>query len=127
MKIREVADPPSEAAAPGTDIDLFDAYRIQDFADAATFLQGALTENMPASWLPSGVDDAVRRLNRLRGAGRETAAQRLAERFRTDQIPVIAFAAGASPSYLSDRLGCQIFPPYGYGVDLAALCIDETP
>jgi hypothetical protein len=50
----------------------------------------------------------------------------LAGRLATDQIPVVAFGAGSSPSYLSTRLGCQVFPPYGFGVDLAALCLRDA-
>ena len=28
---------------------------------------------------------------------------------------------------LGPRLGCRAFPPFGYGVDLAALCLTEDP
>jgi ABC-type oligopeptide transport system substrate-binding subunit len=122
MTIREVPDPLAEAAKPGSDIDLFNGFRIQDYADAASFLRSELTQGMPESWLPPGVARAVRRLDRLRAPERDAAAQRLAGRLATDQIPVVAFGAGSAPSYLSPRLGCQVFPPYGFGVDFAALC-----
>jgi ABC-type oligopeptide transport system substrate-binding subunit len=126
MTIREVPDPVAEAAKPGSDIDLFNAFRIQDYADAASFLRGELTEAMPESWLPPGVADAVRRLDGLRAPERDAAAQHLADRLAADQIPVVAFGSGSAPSYLSPRLGCQVFPPYGFGVDLAALCLDAS-
>ncbi len=123
MTIREVSDPSAEAAKPGSDIDLFGAFQIQDYADAASFLRSELTEAMPESWLPPGVAGAVRRLDGARAPERDTAAQRLAGRLATDEIPVVAFGAGSVPSYLSARLGCQVFPPYGFGVDFAALCL----
>jgi len=126
MTIREVPDPAAEAAKPGSDIDMFNAFRIQDYADAASFLRGELTEGMPGSWLPPGVAGAVRRVDGLSASERDAATQRLAGRLATDQVPVVVFGAGSAPSYLSPRLGCQEFPPYGFGVDLAALCLESS-
>ena len=40
----------------------------------------------------------------------------------TDEVPVAVTIYGAIPTLLSPSLGCRAFPPFGYGVDLAALC-----
>ena len=36
-------------------------------------------------------------------------------------------AAGntAATGFFSPRLGCRVFPPFGYGIDLAALCLED--
>ena len=37
-----------------------------------------------------------------------------------------AFANQVNGQFLSPRLGCRVFPPFGYGVDLAALCLNPS-
>ena len=71
----------SEASKPGTDIDLFNGFFSQDYADGASFLRAELT----------------------------------------NVIPAVSFPAGSTTAYLGPSLGCRVFPPYGYGLDLAAL------
>jgi hypothetical protein len=57
----------------------------------------------------------------------QTAPQPLvAHRLATIQVPATAFAYQANGQFLSPRLGCRIFPPFGYGVDLAALCLPHS-
>jgi hypothetical protein len=65
-------------------------------------------------------------LSPLVGPGRISAAQMLAWRLATEQVPATAFAYQVNGQFFSPRLGCRIFPPFGYGVDLAALCLPHS-
>ena len=37
-----------------------------------------------------------------------------------------AFADQVNGQFFSPRLGCRVFPPFGYGVDLAALYLNPS-
>ncbi len=124
LTIRETPDPLADASRPGTDVDLFNGFVFQDYADAASFLRAALTEAMPASWLPPGVAQEIERIDGLDGSERTKAAVDLADRLTSEVVPAVAFGAGTTTAYLGPGLGCRVFPPYGYGLDLAALCLD---
>jgi hypothetical protein len=39
-------------------------------------------------------------------------------------VPAAPFAAGTITHFLSARMGCEVLHPL-YGLDLAALCIDD--
>jgi len=41
-------------------------------------------------------------------------------------VPIAAVGYPVLGELFSPRLGCRIFPPFGYGVDLAALCLAEA-
>jgi serine/threonine protein kinase/ABC-type oligopeptide transport system substrate-binding subunit/DNA-binding winged helix-turn-helix (wHTH) protein len=114
---------------------LFSVYQDQDaevdliaagveiyYPDPATFLYLMLTWSTPYSWLPEGVAEEVDALFELTGDERRTAAAALADRLATDEVPVAAILSGGIPTLLSPSLGCRVFPAFGYGVDLAALC-----
>jgi hypothetical protein len=92
------------------------------YADSAEFVNDLLLIWGVDRWLPSGVEAEVRHVKALEGAERQTAAADLADRLATHEVPIAAESAGVVPSFLSPRLGCRVFPPFGYGVDLAALC-----
>ena len=81
-----------------------------------------LVLRMPPSWLPEGVAEQVEALFELTGAERRSAAAALADRLATDEVPVAAILFGAIPTLLAPSLGCRVFPAFGYGIDLAALC-----
>jgi ABC-type oligopeptide transport system substrate-binding subunit len=57
------------------------------------------------------------------GLARSTAAVSLATRLAAEDLPATGFAIPENGQFFSDRLGCRTFPPFGYGVDLAALCV----
>jgi hypothetical protein len=113
LTVRDVADPAAEAAKPGSHIDLYNAFLVQDVADAASFLHRELTEAMPAGWLPKGVGKELERVDALGSQERTAAAQHLAQRLAPNDVPVVVFGAGFAPSYLSPSLGCRVFPRTG--------------
>jgi hypothetical protein len=54
---------------------------------------------------------------------RQAPAAALADRLATDDVPVAAVGISVIGEFFSPRLGCLTFPSFGYGVDLAALCL----
>jgi class 3 adenylate cyclase/ABC-type oligopeptide transport system substrate-binding subunit/sugar lactone lactonase YvrE len=93
-----------------------------DTADGASFLSTMLGDYIPRDWLPVGVAEQVERLLRLRGAGRDRATSALAEELTRDVVPAFAYGNEVTTEFFSHRLGCRVFPPFGFGVDLASLC-----
>jgi ABC-type transport system substrate-binding protein len=106
----------------GPEIDLIGAAGEIWYPDPAVFLSDMLTYPVPHGWLPEGVNEKVAALFRLSDAEQRSAAAILADRLATDEVPIAAIWSGAVPTFLSPNLGCRVFPPFGYGVDLAALC-----
>jgi hypothetical protein len=51
----------------------------------------------------------------------------LADRLATREAPLAAYLTPVIPTLLSPSLGCRVFPPFGYGVDLASLCLNRQP
>jgi hypothetical protein len=106
------------------------------YADSAEFLRSLLLATGLEHWLPPGVEeDAVEVagpqppegrgvVGGLEGAERQRAAAKLADRLAVDEVAFAAESTGVVGSFLSPRLGCRVFPPFGYGVDLAALCLN---
>jgi hypothetical protein len=50
------------------------------------------------------------------------AAAELADRLVSDEVALAVDLYGAAPAFLGGSLACARFPPFGYGVDLTALC-----
>jgi hypothetical protein len=80
---------------------------------------------MPRSWLPPSVRSDLTALHPLVGSERTAAASTVARHLATNQVPATAFAYLVNGQFFSPRWGCRIFPPFGYGVDLAALCLQH--
>jgi len=97
-----------------------------DFPDGATFLSNMLGGDIPPDWLPRGVLAAVEHLQGLRTGEREGATHDLAERLTRDVVPAVAYGREVTTAFFSPRLGCRAFPPFGFGVDLAALCLTDA-
>jgi hypothetical protein len=97
-----------------------------DFPDGASFLQNLIGGDIPADWLPPGALDDVRALEVLSGDERVTATAALAERLTRDVVPAVAYGRPMTSAFFSPRLGCRSFPPFGFGVDLASLCLSDT-
>jgi ABC-type oligopeptide transport system substrate-binding subunit/streptogramin lyase len=125
IDIRAVSDPQAAIRRPGARFDLVEASTHQDFADPAAFLAGLLHQDVPQSWLPPSVQSDIADLHPLVGPDRTAAASTVAHRLATNQVPATAFAYLVNGQFFSPRLGCRIFPPFGYGVDLAALCLQH--
>jgi serine/threonine protein kinase/DNA-binding SARP family transcriptional activator/ABC-type transport system substrate-binding protein len=136
VKIEQFADPLAAARDPAANIDLLGTREPDanidligvgaalDYTDPASFLEQMLLQDMPRSWLPDGVARQVERLSKLNEAERR-AAVALADRLATRDVPVAADLTPAIPALLGPRLGCRVFPPLGYGIDIAALCLEQ--
>ena len=97
-----------------------------DFPDGATFLSRMMGGDIPPDWLPSGVLSSVDELQGMPTGPREDATRELGERLTREIVPAVAFARERTSAYFSPRLGCRSFHPFGFGVDLAALCIVDA-
>jgi hypothetical protein len=53
------------------------------------------------------------------------AAAELADRLVDQDVAVAPYGYDVVTALLSPRLGCRVFPPLGYGIDLAALCLND--
>jgi hypothetical protein len=62
----------------------------------------------------------------LSGDERVVATNELAERLTRDVVPAVAYGRPMTSAFFSPRLGCRSFPPFGFGVDLASLCLTDT-
>ena len=119
-------DPFADAGRPGARVDILDT-GIYDlpYPDSASWLQQLLVANSPPGWLPADVARDISRTNRLRGPSRRTDAAALARQLTTSVVPVVPYGVTVQGEFLAPSLGCRIFPPFGYGVDLAALCLAD--
>ncbi len=108
-------------------IDLLGTSANAFWGDPVELLSGAfglfgLFRDIPPSWVPDGVAEEIEALSQLTGQERWSAAASLADRLAIDDVVVAPELVGSNPTLLSSSLGCRIFQPIGYGVDLAALC-----
>jgi serine/threonine-protein kinase len=131
LKVKQVVDPYAATRAPGAEVDLAlsEVYPflpdrpVENFGGAASFLQTALSEPVvPAGWVPDSVVHDLASLDSLFGPERNAAARRLAARLATDAVPIVAFGYATQADLVGASLGCDVHPPFSYGVDLAALC-----
>jgi len=114
------------AERPGASIDILDT-GVYDFPypDSAGWLEQLLVTISPPGWVPADAALDVSSATRLRGPRRQTEAAALARRLTTSVVPVVPYGATVQGELLAPSLGCRIFPPFGYGVDLAALCLAD--
>jgi hypothetical protein len=112
---------------PGAAYDILDWGTRFSYPDPASFLVQMLLRDLPTAWLPDGVREDVERVSDMSGQARHDAATRLAYRLETEDIPLIAVGVVHVGTVLGPRLGCRTFPPFGFGVDLAALCLVDGP
>jgi hypothetical protein len=126
VQIKQFPDPFAAAREPDANIDLLGLGTDLYYADSASFLEQMLLQQMPRSWLPNGVAGQVERLSRLDGVELRSATVALADRLATKEVPVAAAATPVVPVLLGPRLGCRVFPPWAFGIDLAALCLEPT-
>jgi ABC-type oligopeptide transport system substrate-binding subunit len=126
VRIKAVADPQAAVRHPGTRLDMIETSATQDYADPAAFLETLVGHDVPTSWLPRSVHGELSTLRHSVGEAHIDAAGMLAHQLATVQVPATAFAYQVNGQFFSPRLGCRIFPPFGYGVDLAALCLPHS-
>lgn len=135
VRIKEFTDPLAAAWTPGAKIDLLSvatpvAYSMAGYPsvtspDPASFLGQMFLRNMPRPWLPEGVAARVKAVLSLASRHRRTAATHLADDLATSEVPLAATRTPIEPALLAPTLGCRVFPPFGYGVDLVALCLNQ--
>jgi class 3 adenylate cyclase/ABC-type transport system substrate-binding protein len=121
VRIRRVSDF-DVILEPGPRYDLLDWGTEFLYPDPASFLEQMLLHDVPEGWLPAGIREEVERVNGLEGRARFDAAIRLARRLQTKDVPLVAVGTTNLGTVIGPRLGCRVFPPFGFGVDLAALC-----
>jgi class 3 adenylate cyclase len=127
VRIEAYENPWDAARDPATPIDIIDAGSGGYDPDPARLLRSLVFESPPTrDWFPSGIQTAARRMIRLEGPARAAAAANLADRLVNDDVAVAAYGEDVVTALLSPRLRCRVFPPLGYGIDLAALCLNES-
>ena len=126
VRVSEDNDAFGLADAQPRRFDLLNSFTGLDYADPVAFLSALLEGGEPAPWLPDGVRDELTRLDALTGDVRLAAASDFAHRLVTEDVPAAGFGVPVIGQYLSPRIGCVVSPPFGYGVDLAALCITPS-
>lgn len=82
----------------------------------------ALLQDTPGGWLSSDVRREVENIARLSREKRQPAAAALTDRLAADAVPVIPYGTWVQGEFVAPSVGCRVFPPFSYGVDLAALC-----
>jgi DNA-binding SARP family transcriptional activator len=112
--------------AGGGKVDLVDG-GIFNSIDGAEFLETAATCCLAQPWfLTQEVRSEVKGVTRLTGNKRWAAVGRLADRLAAYDVPLIAYGNRVEDEFFAPTVGCRVFPPASYGVDLAALCRKGT-
>jgi ABC-type oligopeptide transport system substrate-binding subunit len=122
VKIREREDFRA-ALEPGGGFDLLEAETRIPYPDSASFL-AQMMRDIPPGWAPAATRAKVQRVARLTGGRRQRAAAALADRLATGDVPLAAYGAPQFSQFIGPRIGCRVFTPVGYGLDLAALCVN---
>jgi DNA-binding SARP family transcriptional activator/ABC-type transport system substrate-binding protein len=111
-----------EVAKSAANFDLIDAQTGIPYPDAASFL-AHMFDAIPTEWVPGGVRARVAGVSGMRGSGRQATAASLADHLATEEVPVAAYGTPRTSQFIGRRIGCRVFSPYAYGLDLAALCV----
>ena len=78
---------------------------------------------MPADWMPAASREAVGQVAAIEGSRRQPAAATLANRLVTRDIALAAYGNPGVAQFAGPRIGCRRFSSFGYGLDLAAMCL----
>jgi DNA-binding SARP family transcriptional activator/ABC-type oligopeptide transport system substrate-binding subunit len=111
-----------QAFSHGGSFDLLDSKAEILYPDSASFLTQVL-ESIPRGWEPADARMKINRVANRSGDHRQSAAAKLAQRLSSNDVLLAAYSTPQTSEFLSPRLGCRIFSPFGYGVDLSALCL----
>jgi len=138
VRIRELNDLQG-ALESGAKFDLLDASTVILYPDAGSFLTQMIQEiglvlehpgqqdlglhAIPHGWLPAGVQKRIAGLAYLSGDARQAAAGRIADDLATDEVPAAAYGVPQTSQFVSPKVDCRLFTSFGYGMDLAALCL----
>jgi DNA-binding SARP family transcriptional activator/ABC-type oligopeptide transport system substrate-binding subunit len=113
---------PVEVAQSAAKFDMIDAETGIPYPDSASFL-AHMFDQIPSEWVPGGVQARVEGVAGLSGDLRQAAAASLADRLATKEVPVAAYGTPQTSQFIGPRIGCRVFSPFAYGLDLAALCV----
>jgi ABC-type transport system substrate-binding protein len=122
--VETVEDPNVDGAIhdhPGK-FDLAVSGSAPEWPDLASYLPLLFGEYIPQEWLPDEIGAGASAVADAPDAEREQRAREFLAGPVADLVPATAFGTPVAGSLLSPRLGCQVFPPFGFGVDLAAMC-----
>jgi DNA-binding SARP family transcriptional activator/ABC-type oligopeptide transport system substrate-binding subunit len=141
VRVRELDDLQG-ALESGVKFDLLDASTVILYPDAGSFLAQMIQEiglvledpgqqdlglhAIPHGWLPPGVHRKIEGLANLTGDARQAAAGQVADELATDEVPVAAYGVPQTSQFVGPGVGCQLFESFGYGLDLAALCLNGS-
>jgi hypothetical protein len=141
VRVRELDDLQG-ALDSGAKFDLLDASTVILYPDAGSFLAQMIHETglvlehpgeqdlglhaIPYGWLPPGVQRQIEGLAYLSGDARQTAAGRVSDALATDEVPVAAYGVPQTSQFVGPGVGCRLFTSFGYGLDLAALCLSGS-
>ncbi|MEX2422020.1 MAG: ABC transporter substrate-binding protein, partial [Actinomycetota bacterium] len=92
-----------------------------EYPDTATFVSAAILDGSVPSWFPEDVRREAIRLRSLSGEARTAAAVTLADRLVEEHL-VVPLGNLPRSSYATGRIGCLVYPPFGWGFDLVTLC-----
>jgi hypothetical protein len=81
---------------------------------------------IPYGWLPPGVQKQIEGLAHLSGDARQAAAGRVADELATDEVPVATYGVPQTSQFVGPGIGCRLFTSFGYGLDLAATCLNRS-
>jgi DNA-binding SARP family transcriptional activator/ABC-type transport system substrate-binding protein len=117
---------PAEVSKSAAKVDLIDAETGIPYPDSASFLAHMFDE-IPSEWVPAGVRARVEGVAGMRGDGRQAVAASLADHLATEEVPVAAYGTPQTSQFIGPRIGCRVFSPFAYGLDLAATCVTGSP
>jgi DNA-binding SARP family transcriptional activator/ABC-type transport system substrate-binding protein len=120
VTIRKVDDL-GAALGSGATFDLVDLRTGLPYPDSASFLAHMLHE-LPSGWVLPGVRTQMEGVAGMSGDGRQAAAASIADRLATVEVPMAAYGIPQTSQFIGPRIGCRVFSPFAYGLDLAAMC-----
>jgi DNA-binding SARP family transcriptional activator/ABC-type oligopeptide transport system substrate-binding subunit len=121
VTIRKVDDL-GAALGSGATVDLVDLRTGLPYPDSASFLAHML-HDLPSGWILPGVRTQVEGVAGMSGDGRQAAAASIADRLATVEVPVAPYGIPQTSQFIGPRIGCRVFSPFAYGLDLAAMCM----
>jgi len=124
VRVREVDDL-QVALRSGAEIDLVDAVTEILYPDTGSFLAQMLGD-VPRGWVPASVQRRIGDVASLGGDARRAAASDVAEWLVSDEIAVAPYGTPQTSQFVGPRIGCRVFTSFGYGLDLAGLCLNAS-
>jgi ABC-type oligopeptide transport system substrate-binding subunit len=124
VRVREVDDLRA-ALRSGAEFDLVDALTEILYPDAGSFLAQML-EDVPRGWTSASVQRRIGDVAGLGGDARRAAASDVAEWLVSDELAVVAYGTPQTSQFVGPGIGCRVFTSFGYGLDLASLCLNTS-